>query len=215
MASRPRAAPDREACRCGLYAAAVVRRPEPELLHGLQLPRRGSQTARAASTHRSPAHLADNLAQTAYFASLGLSGDRTEPSGGYVNYVSYNEALGLGLAAYINDQVFLGADSLGVVGTGTGRNSIRLESKRAFDEGLLIADIARMPGNACGMWPALYGPPGPCSARIGVSETNTRVPAGHSILTSNRTGRSTSSKARHTRRRTACRCTRARRAPST
>jgi len=99
--------------------------------------------------------LADTPSQSAYFASLGLSGGRTEPSGGYVNYVGYEEAMNLGLAAYINDQVFLGADSLSVVNTGTGRNSVRLESKRAFDEGLLIADIARMPGNACGMWPAL------------------------------------------------------------
>ena len=76
-----------------------------------------------------------------------------------MNYVGYEEAVGLGLAAYIDDKVFLGADSLGVVDPksgSTGRNSIRLESKRSFDDGLLIADIERMPGNACGMWPALY-----------------------------------------------------------
>ena len=111
------------------------------------------------TTRRKGMALIDTPAQNAYFGSLGLADGRSEPSGGFVNYVSYEEALELGLVAYINDKVFIGADSLGVVNVGTGRNSVRLESKRSFDEGLLIADIARMPGNACGMWPALYDPP--------------------------------------------------------
>jgi hypothetical protein len=37
-----------------------------------------------------------------------------------------------------------------------GRPSVRLEGKRAYTKGLFIADIAHMPGNACGMWPAFW-----------------------------------------------------------
>ncbi|OAA59155.1 glycoside hydrolase family 16 protein [Niveomyces insectorum RCEF 264] len=37
-----------------------------------------------------------------------------------------------------------------------GRDSIRLESKRVFNRGLLIGDFAHMPGNQCGVWPAFW-----------------------------------------------------------
>lgn len=33
---------------------------------------------------------------------------------------------------------------------------MRLESKDTFDNGILIADIAHMPGNQCGIWPAFW-----------------------------------------------------------
>jgi hypothetical protein len=37
-----------------------------------------------------------------------------------------------------------------------GRSSVRLEGKVAYTKGLFVADIAHMPGNACGMWPAFW-----------------------------------------------------------
>lgn len=37
----------------------------------------------------------------------------------------------------------------------TGRKSIWLESKDAFQHGLLIGDFEHMPGSDCGIWPAL------------------------------------------------------------
>jgi hypothetical protein len=56
----------------------------------------------------------------------------------------------------VNDQVYLGVDySKSVSTSAQGRDSIRMEAKDRFDNGLLIADIAHMPGSQCGIWPAL------------------------------------------------------------
>lgn len=42
------------------------------------------------------------------------------------------------------------------VASGRGRSSVRLTSNKAYDSGLIIADIEHMPGGICGTWPALY-----------------------------------------------------------
>jgi hypothetical protein len=73
-----------------------------------------------------------------------------------VNYLSYADATKAGLVKVTNGQVYLGADySKTLSPSAQGRDSIRLEAKDAFNNGLLIADIAHMPGNQCGIWPAL------------------------------------------------------------
>jgi hypothetical protein len=35
-----------------------------------------------------------------------------------------------------------------------GRTSVRIESKKSFNHGLIISDIAHMPASVCGTWPA-------------------------------------------------------------
>ncbi len=83
---------------------------------------------------------------------------RADPSNGFVNYLSYDDAISQGLAKYVGNQVYLGVDFRNRIADGdssVGRSSIRLEARRPFSSGLLIADIAHMPGNACGIWPAL------------------------------------------------------------
>ncbi|KAK0629508.1 glycoside hydrolase family 16 protein [Bombardia bombarda] len=80
-----------------------------------------------------------------------------DPTNGFVNYVSQSTATSRGLAKVVNGQVYLGADSNKTISTSSqGRDSVRLESKQSFTNGLLIADIAHMPGNACGIWPAFW-----------------------------------------------------------
>lgn len=37
-----------------------------------------------------------------------------------------------------------------------GRASVRLESKKSWNKGLMIADIAHMPDSTCGTWPAFW-----------------------------------------------------------
>ncbi|KAK3326829.1 concanavalin A-like lectin/glucanase domain-containing protein [Apodospora peruviana] len=87
-------------------------------------------------------------------ANFPGSGD---PTNGFVNYVSKTTATNNGLSKVVNGQVYLGADSTKTIATSAqGRDSIRLESKESFTLGLLIADIAHMPGNACGIWPAFW-----------------------------------------------------------
>ncbi len=79
-----------------------------------------------------------------------------DPTNGFVNYVSASTAKSSGLAKVMSKQIYLAADNSSVLSTSAqGRNSVRLESKQTFDRGLLIADIAHMPGNECGVWPAL------------------------------------------------------------
>lgn len=40
--------------------------------------------------------------------------------------------------------------------SGRGRDSVRLTSKASYTHGLVIIDLAHMPGSVCGSWPALY-----------------------------------------------------------
>lgn len=42
------------------------------------------------------------------------------------------------------------------VATGRGRNSIRIESKKVYNHGLFILDLAHMPGGQCATWPAFW-----------------------------------------------------------
>lgn len=79
-----------------------------------------------------------------------------DPTHGFVNYLGLDDAKARGLFKTDNDQVYLGSDFTTKLSTSVqGRDSIRVESKANFSQGLLIADIAHMPGNACGVWPSL------------------------------------------------------------
>jgi hypothetical protein len=79
-----------------------------------------------------------------------------DPTLGFVNYIGESDAAAEGLVQLIDNQVYLGVDDTNVISMSSqGRDSIRLESIESFDSGLLIADIQHMPGNQCGVWPAL------------------------------------------------------------
>ncbi|KAK8063878.1 hypothetical protein PG996_008530 [Apiospora saccharicola] len=80
-----------------------------------------------------------------------------DPTKGFVDYLPRKQAEARGLAKVQGNQVRLAADSTTVYSNkDKGRASIRLEAKDTFDSGLLIADIAHMPGSACGSWPAFW-----------------------------------------------------------
>ncbi|KAF2814434.1 uncharacterized protein BDZ99DRAFT_340877, partial [Mytilinidion resinicola] len=78
-----------------------------------------------------------------------------DPTSGFVKYVDETTAKADGLAKYQNNQVYLGVDTSSKDASG-GRDSVRLESKTAFNNGLLIGDFEHMPGGACGIWPAFW-----------------------------------------------------------
>ncbi|KAG4418215.1 hypothetical protein IFR04_008657 [Cadophora malorum] len=70
---------------------------------------------------------------------------------------SFNESLSLGLMKIIGNQVYMSVDNTSIIPlTSTGRKSIWLESKDAFQHGLLIGDFEHMPGSDCGIWPAFW-----------------------------------------------------------
>lgn len=55
-----------------------------------------------------------------------------------------------------NNQVYMGVDTTKVLNpNGVGRDSVRIQSKNAYNHGLVIADFAHIPGSNCGAWPAL------------------------------------------------------------
>jgi beta-glucanase (GH16 family) len=98
-----------------------------------------------------------------------------DPTHGFVKYVDKNTANQAGLAGLSQGGVYLGVDNK--TKTTTGRNSVRVTSKRAYTKGLFIADIAHMPvgtgpGESCGLWPAfwMFGPNWPASGEIDIIE---------------------------------------------
>ncbi|EEA27359.1 hypothetical protein TMatcc_004356 [Talaromyces marneffei ATCC 18224] len=111
-----------------------------------------------------------NFDQSNFFQNFSFFSD-ADPTGGFVQYLDYDAASKAGLAKIKSGNVYLGADSTNTYTTG-GRPSTRVTSNVQFDQGLLIADIAHMPGNACGVWPAFWttGADWPADGEIDIIE---------------------------------------------
>jgi len=79
-----------------------------------------------------------------------------DPTHGRVNYLTLEEARAKNLSYATEHKFFMLPDSKNVVSPGSrGRDSIRISSKRAFDESVIILDLAHMP-HGCGTWPAFW-----------------------------------------------------------
>lgn len=103
----------------------------------------------------------------------------SDPTHGFVQYIDQTSARNQGLISN-SSNVYVGVDHTNI--TPNGRPSIRLTSKEAYNSGsLVILDLAHMPGNACGAWPAYWmvGPDWPNGGEIdiieGVSLQNTNA----------------------------------------
>ncbi|WWD09153.1 hypothetical protein V865_007275 [Kwoniella europaea PYCC6329] len=80
-----------------------------------------------------------------------------DPTHGRVNYVSENEAKQRNLS-YVSDHntfVMKTDAHRRVAPGGRGRDSVRIESKDTFDNGIYILDVLHMP-TGCGTWPAFW-----------------------------------------------------------
>ncbi|KAJ5943711.1 hypothetical protein N7516_003879 [Penicillium verrucosum] len=83
----------------------------------------------------------------------------SDPTNGFVNYLDKETAESSGLVKVTDSgSVYLGVDhATKLDGNGKkGRDSVRIGSKKYYDQSLVIADIAHMPGGACGTWPAFW-----------------------------------------------------------
>ncbi|KAK3397760.1 concanavalin A-like lectin/glucanase domain-containing protein [Sordaria brevicollis] len=139
-----------------------------------------------------------------FFSEFAFFKD-SDPTHGFVKYVDYQTANNTGLIGYVPDGVKLGVDAINNISTtATGRNSVRVTSKKNYTEGLFIADIYHMPSglydpgdndnnnnnkvsardtqdyktSSCGLWPAFwtFGPDWPASGEIDILEgVNTQV----------------------------------------
>ncbi|KAH8820864.1 concanavalin A-like lectin/glucanase domain-containing protein [Xylogone sp. PMI_703] len=80
-----------------------------------------------------------------------------DPNNGYVDYQSYSSAVSKGLVSSSSTQITMRVDSKNVIPNGArGRPAVRIESKKKYNHGLFIADIAHMPSSTCGVWPAFW-----------------------------------------------------------
>ncbi|EKV06632.1 Concanavalin A-like lectin/glucanase, subgroup [Penicillium digitatum] len=83
----------------------------------------------------------------------------SDPTNGFVNYLDKETAEKTGLVKVTEaGSVYLGVDhatKLDPRGK-RGRDSVRIGSKKYYDQSLVIADIAHMPGGVCGTWPAFW-----------------------------------------------------------
>ncbi|KAI1466022.1 glycoside hydrolase family 16 protein [Daldinia caldariorum] len=97
----------------------------------------------------------------------------TDPTGGYVQYQNQASAQDLGLIKVQDDEIYLGVDQAdGYQPNGGGRKSVRLESKKIYDKGLVIAEFSHLPKPVCGSWPAFwfFGDPWPTKGEIDLYE---------------------------------------------
>ena len=88
-----------------------------------------------------------------------------------MQYVAQSTAQSDGLINTNNGAVYMGVDHTNVA-TGSGRNSVRITSTKSYNHGLVILDLAHMPGGVCGTWPAFWmvGPDWPTYGEIDIIE---------------------------------------------
>ncbi|CAO2656238.1 Nn.00g050410.m01.CDS01 [Neocucurbitaria sp. VM-36] len=115
--------------------------------------------------------LTDDISYENFFSSFDFfSGP--DPTKGFVQYQNLTSAISQQLVGYLQDtqSVFLGVDFTNKAPE--GRSSVRIESKKTWSQGLLIADIRHMPSSHCGTWPAywLLGSDWPNSGEIDLVE---------------------------------------------
>ena len=106
-----------------------------------------------------------------------------DPTHGFVDFVSYDEATDLNMISYDNTTglVYVGAEYYSYVSTydSRGRKAVRLESHyQTSGDVLIIIDLTHMPtsighlADGCGTWPAFwsFGPDWPNSGEIDIIE---------------------------------------------
>lgn len=122
--------------------------------------RLGASAICAAGIANAAYSVKDTFDSTNFFSEFNFfSGP--DPTAGFVEYISAEAANSSGLAGYSNNAVYLGVDYT-TSNPSSGRKSVRVTSNNAYTRGLIIADIAHMPGSTCGVWPAFvstYPPP--------------------------------------------------------
>ncbi|KAJ5585605.1 uncharacterized protein N7459_005405 [Penicillium hispanicum] len=82
----------------------------------------------------------------------------SDPTNGFVTYLDQGSAESAGLVKVTEaGSVYLGVDHTTALSAGgKGRDSVRIGSKKYYDQSLVVADIAHMPGSICGTWPAFW-----------------------------------------------------------
>lgn len=112
--------------------------------------------------------------------------DGADPTNGFVTYANQSYAQSSGLFDITESgSIYMGVDSHTTLSpSGPGRESVRIETKRFYDEGLYVFDIKHMPGSICGTWPAFWsvGPSWPEDGEIDIIEGVNKHEANEIVL---------------------------------
>lgn len=73
-----------------------------------------------------------------------------DPTDGFVRYKGYEACLERDLIRNTSSNIIMRADSTNVAPY--GRPSVRIESKKTYNKGLIVLDLDHMPGSTCGVW---------------------------------------------------------------
>ncbi|EER27699.1 hypothetical protein CPC735_030350 [Coccidioides posadasii C735 delta SOWgp] len=118
--------------------------------------------------------LVDNYAGNTFFSNFTFFTE-PDPTQGFVKYIGEPEARKNGLigfsSSYSGDNMaWMSVDRTNVAPM--GRESVRITSKKVYNQGLFIVDIAHVPTTTCGTWPAfwMYGPDWPHGGEIDIYE---------------------------------------------
>ncbi|KAK5167026.1 uncharacterized protein LTR77_007755 [Saxophila tyrrhenica] len=104
-----------------------------------------------------------------------------DPTYGFVQYVSQEAAQGFGMINVTNTSATWGVDTTQIFDPTSplGRPSIRITTLESWTHGLFIADLAHVPANQCGTWPAFWALGSgmwPESGEIDIIEYTNNVP---------------------------------------
>ncbi|KAM7186686.1 putative mixed-linked glucanase, partial [Rhypophila sp. PSN 637] len=93
-----------------------------------------------------------------------------DPTHGFVDYLSRNDAFDAGLITAPGQDIAIRVDSTN--NYVRGRASVRLESHTRYNDGLIIAHFTHFPRPVCGAWPAfwMYGPNWPHGGELDIYE---------------------------------------------
>ncbi|RMZ76159.1 hypothetical protein DV738_g5121, partial [Chaetothyriales sp. CBS 135597] len=126
--------------------------------------------------------LQDDYSTDSFFSMFDFFTD-ADPTKGYVTYVDQSTASSANLISTDSGSVYMGVDYTNVA-SGSGRQSVRITSKNSYNTGLVILDLAHMPGSVCGTWPAFWmvGPDWPNNGEIDIIEGVNSQKSNHMAL---------------------------------
>jgi hypothetical protein len=113
--------------------------------------------------------LEDDYMSSDFFGEFSFWTD-ADPTNGFVEYVDQGTAQGTGLISNDGGKAMMGVNNTAV--QSSGRQSVRLTSTKSYQSGLIVIDVAHMPGGVCGTWPAFWtvGPDWPNQGEIDIIE---------------------------------------------
>ena len=100
--------------------------------------------------------LTDDYSRDTFFGNF-TAFTASDPTNGFVSYTPYDTAASKQLISTVSnlaDASYIGVDPTATVNS--GRPSVRISSKKAFNKGLFVLDLLHMPASTCGSWPAFW-----------------------------------------------------------